>query len=37
VGCLLLAFLLPVSSVVTGVGVLLVGALVYGARKIRRI
>jgi APA family basic amino acid/polyamine antiporter len=36
-GCLLLAFLLPVSSVVSGAGVLLVGALVYGARRIRRI
>ena len=36
VGCILLALLLPLSSVVTGAGVLLVGALAYVARKIRQ-
>jgi len=35
VGCLLLAFLLPVSSVLVGVGVVLVGALAYWARRLR--
>ncbi len=35
VGCLVLAFALPLSSVVTGAGVLLVGAAVYGARRFR--
>jgi APA family basic amino acid/polyamine antiporter len=33
-GCLLLAFTLPVSSVIVGAGVLLVGAAAYGGRKI---
>ena len=35
IGCLLLAFLLPVSSVLVGTGVVLVGALVYGVRRSR--
>ena len=35
IGCLLLAFLLPVSSVLVGTGVVLVGALVYGVRRLR--
>jgi APA family basic amino acid/polyamine antiporter len=35
-GCLLLAFLLPVSSVLIGAGVVLLGGLAYGARKIRQ-
>ncbi|MFJ6724164.1 APC family permease [Streptomyces sp. NPDC091281] len=32
VGCVVLAFALPVGSVLTGVGVLVVGVLVYGVR-----
>ena len=34
IGCLLLAFLLPVSSVLVGIGVVLVGALAYGVRSL---
>ena len=34
-GCLLLAVLLPVSSVLVGVGVVLLGALAYGVRRLR--
>jgi basic amino acid/polyamine antiporter, APA family len=34
-GCLLLAFLLPVSSVSVGAAVVLVGALAYGVRRLR--
>ncbi|NDZ87618.1 APC family permease, partial [Streptomyces sp. SID10115] len=32
-GCLVLAFALPLSSVITGAAVLLVGATVFGARR----
>ena len=32
IGCLLLAFLLPVSSVLVGVAVVAIGAAAYGAR-----
>lgn len=32
-GCLLLAVLLPVSSVLSGAGVILIGAAVYGVRR----
>jgi basic amino acid/polyamine antiporter, APA family len=35
VGCLLLAFLLPVTSVLVGAGVVLIGALAYGLRRLR--
>jgi APA family basic amino acid/polyamine antiporter len=35
-GCLVLAFLLPVSSVLVGTGVVLLGTLAYGVRKIRQ-
>ncbi|MFI9584963.1 APC family permease [Streptomyces sp. NPDC052236] len=35
VGCLVLAFALPLSSVVAGAGVLVVGAGLYGARRFR--
>jgi basic amino acid/polyamine antiporter, APA family len=35
VGCLVLAVLLPVSSVLVGAGVLVVGTLAYGARRLR--
>ena len=34
-GCLLLAFSLPLSSVVVGAGVVLLGAVHYGARRLR--
>ena len=34
-GCLLLAVLLPISSVLVGAGVVLIGALVYGVRRLR--
>ena len=34
-GCLLLAFTLPVTSVVLGAGVVLLGAVVYGVRRLR--
>ena len=34
-GCLLLAILLPVSSVLVGVGVVLLGVLAYGVRRLR--
>ncbi len=34
-GCLLLAFSLPITSVLVGAGVVLVGALVYGVRRLR--
>ena len=33
VGCLLLAFLLPVTSVLTGAGVVALGAIIYAARR----
>ncbi|MGY4654240.1 APC family permease [Mycobacterium sp. URHB0021] len=36
VGCLLLAVLLPLSSVLTGAAVVLIGTLTYGVRKIRQ-
>ena len=36
VGCLLLAFLLPRSSVLVAAAVVMVGALAYGARKIKQ-
>jgi APA family basic amino acid/polyamine antiporter len=36
VGCLLLAVLLPLSSVLIGAAVVLIGALAYGARKTRQ-
>jgi len=36
VGCLLLAVLLPLSSVLIGAAVVLIGALTYGARKTRQ-
>jgi APA family basic amino acid/polyamine antiporter len=35
IGCLVLAFLLPLSSVVVGVGVVVLGAVVYGVRRRR--
>jgi APA family basic amino acid/polyamine antiporter len=35
VGCLLLAFMLPVSAVAVGAGVVLVGALAYALRRLR--
>ena len=35
VGCLLLAFLLPVSSVLIGAGVVFIGALAYALRRLR--
>jgi basic amino acid/polyamine antiporter, APA family len=34
-GCLLLAFSLPLSSVLVGAGVVLIGALAYGLRRLR--
>jgi APA family basic amino acid/polyamine antiporter len=34
-GCLLLAFSLPLASVLVGAGVLLIGALTYGLRRLR--
>jgi APA family basic amino acid/polyamine antiporter len=34
-GCLLLAFLLPVTSVLVGVGVVLVGTVAYGVRRLQ--
>ena len=34
-GCLSLAVLLPFSSVLVGVGVVLLGALAYGVRRFR--
>ncbi len=34
-GCLLLAFSLPLSSVLVGAGVVLVGAVAYGVRRLR--
>jgi basic amino acid/polyamine antiporter, APA family len=34
-GCLLLAFSLPLSSVLAGAGVVLVGVFVYGVRRLR--
>jgi basic amino acid/polyamine antiporter, APA family len=36
VGCLVLAFALPVTSVIAGAAVLLVGAAAYAARSVRR-
>ena len=35
VGCLVLAVLLPISSVLVGTGVVLIGALAYGVRLLR--
>ena len=35
VGCLLLAFLLPVNSVLVGIGVVAIGTLAYGVRRLR--
>jgi APA family basic amino acid/polyamine antiporter len=35
IGCLLLAFLLPLSSVLIGAGVVVIGALAYGVRRLR--
>ena len=35
VGCVLLAVLLPVTSVLVGAGVVLIGALAYGVRLLR--
>ncbi len=34
-GCVLLAVLLPISSVLVGTGVVLIGALAYGVRLLR--
>jgi APA family basic amino acid/polyamine antiporter len=34
-GCLLLAFSLPLHSVLIGTGVVLVGAVVYAVRRLR--
>ena len=35
VGCVVLAFTLPVTSVVTGIAVVLLGAVVYAVRRSR--
>lgn len=35
VGCLVLAFTLPLSSMLTGLGVVALGATVYGVRRVR--
>jgi len=35
IGCLVLAFLLPLTSVLVGAGMVLIGTLAYGARKIK--
>ena len=36
IGCLVLGFSLPATSVIAGVGVLAIGAALYGLRLLRR-
>jgi len=36
-GCVVLAFSLPAASIVTGTGVLLLGAAIWTGRRIRRL
>jgi len=35
VGCVVLAFALPTASVLSGVGVLVLGAAIYAVRRLR--